>query len=272
MNNDCFPKRLNDPTRQPLREPLSESERLAYDVAIKLVRIHGLLAINNAINLPEWSERASNRFGKPLLSFWSDVQRVAVEFWELKNVENYEIDMFYSRVRARNDSQQMHIEDWIKIHIIENAYDLITDRDLGEVDLIEVLPENNHPANKHARDLLRKIPPDEMYTHSPSYTSEDRFVPWVERIKEDVLYLLQLMDYGLESRHEELGAWQRDRGEYDGDPLFIDLQKKSMNSSVRRVHKQRWNTLLQVSIWITSCISRHLCRVRLSCLIPCCGK
>ena len=134
------------------------------------------------------------------------MQRVVIQLCKLKDMENYDIDLFYSRVRARNDSQEMRIEDWIKIHIIENAYDLITDRELSAVDLIEVLPENNHPVNKHARDLLRKIPADEMYTDSSGYPSEDSFVPWVERIKEDVLYLLQLMDYGLESRHEQLGA------------------------------------------------------------------
>ena len=63
-----LPKPLDAPTRQPLRDPISESERLAYDVALELVRIHGLLAINNEIRLPEWSELAQNRFGKPILS------------------------------------------------------------------------------------------------------------------------------------------------------------------------------------------------------------
>ena len=211
-----------DLVQEPLFEAFSEQEKQTYDLAIQMIRIYGIRPVIDAIQFGEWADDYKyNPVKEPLTHFMMAVERAAYALSQLKFMPDSEIDMFYSRMLARADSREMtygdyitnargdssnNYEEWLKMYLIENAYDLITEPDHGDVKSIEVLPENNHPTNKHALALLQKIHPDEMCKVEPS-----KLVPWVKRITPDQLYLLQLMKYGYEGQHEALVAWRRDR-------------------------------------------------------------
>lgn len=197
--------------QEPLFEAFSEQEQQTYDLVIQMIRIYGILPVFEAIEFGEWADiREYNQVRQPLTHFMMAVERAAFALFELKYMHDSEVDMFYSRVRARADSRKMSYEEGLKMYLIEKAYDLITEHDHGDFASIEVLPENNHPANQHALSLMQQIPPNEMCE-----VETNRLVPWIERITPDYLYLLQLMKYGYEGQHEALAAWRRDRDEFD---------------------------------------------------------
>ena len=222
-----------DLVQEPLFEAFSEQEKQTYDLAIQMIRIYGILPIFRAIQFGEWADDYRyNPVKEPLQHFMMAVERAAFALSELERMPDSEIDMFYSRTLARYDSREMTYGDYmaqargearnnykesLKMYLIKNAYDLITEHDHGDVKSIEVLPENNHPANKHALALMQKIHPDEMCK-----VEENKLVPWVKRITPDQLYLLQLMQYGYKGQHEALVAWRRDR---KNNPIHSELYK-----------------------------------------------
>lgn len=78
---------------------------------------------------------------------------------------------------------------------IDDAISLLETLHFNTEEMDEYLPQNNHPWNQHAKELLLQLPDDEIEYYSQ--------LPY-NQVNSGELYILQLIDWGLSGKNEEM--------------------------------------------------------------------